>query len=103
MSAAWQTVIWLTVVTVLIRASGPVLLGGRQLPPPVQAVVALLAPALLAALVVTQTFGDPDGGITLDERVPAVAAAGLLLAWRPKALLPAIAVAGVVAALLRAL
>ena len=103
MSAAWQTVLWLTVATILIRAAGPVLLGGRELAAPVRAVVALLAPALLAALVVTQTFGDPDGGITVDERVPAVAAAGLLLAWRPKALLPAIALAGAVAALLRAL
>jgi branched-subunit amino acid transport protein len=103
MSAAWQTVLWLTVATVLIRAAGPVLLGGRELAAPVRAIVTLLAPALLAALVVTQTFGDPEGGITIDERVPAVAAAGPLLAWRPKALLPAIALAGVVAALLRAL
>ena len=103
MSAAWQTVLWLTVTTIVIRAAGPVLLGGRDLAPPVRAVVGLLAPALLAALVVTQTFGDPEGGITIDERFPAVAAAGLLLAWRPKALLPAIALAGAVAALLRAL
>ena len=103
MSAAWQTVLWLTVATILIRAAGPVLLGGRELAAPVRAVVALLAPALLAALVVTQTFGDAEGGITVDERFPAVAAAGLLLAWRPKALLPAIALAGLVAALLRAL
>jgi branched-subunit amino acid transport protein len=102
-SAAWQTVVWLALATAVVRAAGPVLLGGRELPPPVRAVVTLLAPALLAALVVTQTFGDPEGGITIDERVPAVAAAGLVLAWRPKALLPAIALAGVVAALLRAL
>lgn len=103
MSAAWQTVLALTVATVLVRAAGPVLLGGRALPSGLQKVVPLLAPALLAALVVTQTFGDPEGGITVDERMPAVAAAGALLAWRPKALLPAVALAGVTAALLRAL
>ena len=50
-----------------------------------------------------QRWQTVEGGITADERFPAVAAAGLLLAWRPKALLPAIALAGVVAALLRAL
>jgi L-fucose mutarotase/ribose pyranase (RbsD/FucU family) len=68
-----------------------------------RAIVALLAPALLAALVVTETLGTGDGGIVADERLPAVAAAGALLAWRPKALLPAIALAGAVAALLRVL
>lgn len=103
MSAAWQTVIALAVATAVIRASGPVLLGGRELGERMRAIVALLAPALLAALVVTETLGDGDGGIAVDERLPAVAAAGALLAWRPKGLLPAIALAGAVAALLRVL
>ena len=103
MTEVWVTIGVLAVATAATRAAGPVLFGGRDMHPRLREVVALLAPALLAALVVTQTFGDPEGGITVDERVPAVAAAGLLLAWRPKALLPAIALAGVVAALLRAL
>jgi branched-subunit amino acid transport protein len=44
------------IVTVATRGTGPALLGGRQLPRWFQSVVVLLAPALLAALVVTQTF-----------------------------------------------
>ena len=102
LSAAWQTVIWLTVGTVLVRAA---LRSARR--PRARSTRAgggrAAGAVLLAALVITQTFGDPEGGVTVDERVPAVAAAGVLLAWRPaKALLPAIALAGSAAAQPRA-
>ena len=72
MTATWTTIGVLAVVTAAIRASGPVLLGGRDLPPRLVAVITLLAPALLAALVVTQTVGDPAG-------VPVIAATGAAL------------------------
>jgi len=49
------------------EALEPVLVGARELPPRADAVIALLAPALLTALVVTETFGE-DGHIVLDER-----------------------------------
>ena len=100
MSDAWTTVIVLAVTTLLIRASGPVLLGGRDLPVPVRRVVVLLAPALLAALVVTETLSDANG-LVLDERAAGVAAAGLSLLWRDSLLL-AMAVAVVVTATARA-
>ena len=101
MSAAWITIIVLTVGTALIRASGPVLLGGRELPASVRDVVALLAPALLAALVVVETVGAPEGGaLDFDARVAGVAAAGAVLAVRGSMLL-AVVVAAVVTALLR--
>ena len=58
-------------VTILFKASGPVLLGGRELPPRVASVVEVLAPAMLAALVVTQTFGG-DRELVLDERLAGV-------------------------------
>ena len=64
--------------------------------------VPLLAPALLAALVVTQTLSDADG-LSVDERLAGVGAAAAVLAWRHDAMLAAIAVAAAVAALLRAL
>ena len=66
--------------TVLLKAAGPVFLGGRALPPRAVALVEVLAPAMLAALVVTQTVGG-DGELVLDERVAglAVAAAAILL------------------------
>jgi len=64
-------------------------------------VVELLAPAVLAALVVTQAVGG-DGEIVVDERVPALAAAAVALVLRAPMLL-VVVVAAVVAALLRAL
>jgi branched-subunit amino acid transport protein len=97
----WATVISLAVITALIRAAGPVALGGRDLPPLVHDVVALLAPALLSALVVTETFSE-SGELVLDERAAGVAAAGAVLAARGP-LLAAIAVAAAVTAALRAL
>ena len=92
-------------MTALFRAAGPVLLGGRELPGRVQDVIALLAPALLAALVVVQTLAAPEGGsLAVDERVLGVGAAGLVL-WRGGTALPAVAVAvaAIVTAVTRAL
>ena len=63
--------------------------------------LALLAPALLAALVVTETFGRPDGALEIDERAAGVAAAGGALAVRAPILL-VIAIAAAVTALARA-
>ena len=102
MSDVWLTIGVLAVATAAIRASGPVLLGGRDLPPRLQGVIALLAPALLAALVVVETIGAPGGGsLELDERIAGVAAAGAVLA-SGRSTLPAVAVAAIVTAGLRA-
>ena len=101
MSETWAVVAGLTLTTALIRASGPMLLGGRRLGGRARSVVGLLAPALLAALVVVETFSDADG-LILDERAAGVAAAGLTLLWRESWLLP-MGVAVVVTAVLRAL
>ena len=57
MSVLWVTILVVALASAAIKATGPVLFGGRELPPRARAVIALLASALLAALVVTQTFG----------------------------------------------
>jgi branched-subunit amino acid transport protein len=101
MTEVWATVVVLAAATAAIRAAGPVALGGRALPPAVQDVVALLAPALLSALVVTETFGE-SGELVVDESAAGVAAAGVVLARRGS-LLVAIAVAAALTAALRAL
>jgi branched-subunit amino acid transport protein len=89
MTEVWLTIAVLTVATVAIRASGPLLLGGHPLPPRVQNVISLLAPALLAGLVIVQTFGAPEGGaLELDARVAGVGAAAVALRFR----LPTLAV-----------
>ena len=102
MADAWVLVAALIVTTVLIRASGPVLLGGRELPPRANAVIGLLAPALLAALVVTETFRSDDGELIVDERALGIAGAGVVLLLRGPMLL-ALAVAMALTAGARAL
>ena len=102
MAEGWVLVAWLVVTTALIRASGPVALGGRRLPERAVAVIALLAPAILAALVITETFGGEGSKLTVDERALGVAAAGGALALRAPLLLT-LAVAMAVTAGARAL
>ncbi len=100
MTTLWITIVAVALANAVIKAAGPVLVGGRELPPRAVAVIALLAPALLAALVVTETFGE-DGHLVLDERAVGVAVAAAALALRAPMLL-AIALAAVTTALVRA-
>jgi branched-subunit amino acid transport protein len=102
MSDVWITIAVLTVTTVAIRAAGPVLLGGRELPARLDGVIELLAPALLAALIVVETVG-PAAELDVDERLAGVLAAAGVLAWRRSSMLATILVAAGVTALLRAL
>jgi hypothetical protein len=63
------------------------------------AVIALLVPSVLTALVVTETFGE-DGRLVLDEKAIGVAVAAVALALRAPVLL-AVALAVVATALAR--
>jgi branched-subunit amino acid transport protein len=103
MTEVWITIAVLTVTTAATRAVGPVLLGGRDLPPRLRGVIVLIAPALLAALVVVQTLSAPEGGaIELDARLAGVgAAAGALVLGLST--LPVVALAAAVTALVRAI
>jgi branched-subunit amino acid transport protein len=99
MSDAWIVVIVVAGFTVLLKAAGPVFLGRRQLPARVDAVVALIAPVMLMALVVTQTFGG-DEEVAVDARVPGVAAAAVAI-WRGTSIIVAMLIAASVTALIR--
>ena len=101
MSAAWTTIAGLAVTTFAIKAAGPVALGGRELPPWVLRYIALLAPALLAALVVVETFAEGKD-LVLDARAAGLAAAAAVLAAR-LSVLWAVGASAAAAALLRAL
>lgn len=92
MAEEWALVAWLIATTAAIRATGPIALGGRELPARMMGVIALLAPALLAALVVTETFRGEGSELTVDERALGVAGAGAVLALRGS-ILAAMAVA----------
>ena len=79
MNAVWTTIVVLIITTIAFRAAGPVAVGGRNLPPAVVRVISLLAPALLAALVVVETFGGEGRSLTLDARAAGLAVAGAIL------------------------
>jgi branched chain amino acid efflux pump len=98
-SAVWLAVIVVGIATVLLKATGPVLLGGRELPPHVNALVVLLAPAVLAALVVTQVVGG-DRELVFDERLAGLGAAVVAIALRAP-LLVVVAAAAAATALAR--
>lgn len=101
MSAAWTAVLVVGLATVALKAAGPVLAGGRELPPGSARVVNLLAPALLAALVATQAFGS-DEALVIDERGAGLAVAGVAVLLRAP-LLVVVAGAAATAAGLRML
>jgi branched-subunit amino acid transport protein len=97
--SAWVVVAVVGAVTILFKAAGPVFLGRRPLPARVQSVVDLLAPVMLVALVVTQAVGAGTG-VSLDARLPGVAA-GALAVWRGLPIVAAMAIAAAVTALVR--
>jgi branched-subunit amino acid transport protein len=98
---AWIVVGVVGVVTIAFKAAGPVFLGKRELPARADAVVALIAPVMLTALVVVQTFGGQEE-LSVDARVPGVAAAALAL-WKGAPIVAAMVIAAVVTAALRLL
>jgi branched-subunit amino acid transport protein len=100
-SELWGLIAGCALVTALIKAAGPVAFGGRELPNRLGGVIALLTPALLAALIVTQALAD-GRRIAMGADTAGVALAGVVL-WRGGSVLAGVAVAVVVTAGLRAL
>ena len=99
MSESWTIVLAVGAGTMAIKAAGPVLLGPRPLPGPIRSVVALLAPALLAALVATATLASGPA-LVVDARLVGLGAATLALLLRAPVLL-VVVIAAVAAALAR--
>jgi hypothetical protein len=94
-TAVWTVVGVVGAATMAFKALGPVGLAGRALPPHLASVLGLLAPAVLAALVVTSAAGDW-------RRVVGLAAGAVAVLLRAP-LLVVVVVAAVSAAALRAL
>ena len=99
-STALLLVLGAAVITALIKAAGPVALGGRDLPLWFSGVVAMMAPALFAALVVTQALADGRHWAIGADTV-GVALSGIA-AWRGASVIVVVAIAAVTTALLRA-
>jgi hypothetical protein len=100
-TAVWVTIGALALGTTVLKLAGPLLLGGRHLPGGALGVIELLASALLAALVVVETFGN-GRSLTLDARALGVVFAAGALAKRAPVIV-AVVGAAVVTALARAL
>jgi branched chain amino acid efflux pump len=97
----WITVAGLCVTTALIKAFGPLVFGGRDLPGLLARAIPLLAPALLAALVVTETVGGTGRSLVIDARVGGLAVAAFAI-WRRWPLAVVVLCAAGATALLRA-
>jgi branched-subunit amino acid transport protein len=98
---SWAALLALCAISYALKASGPVLAGGRQLGPQVRQTLDLVPVPLLAALILVQTVGDGHR-LVLDARVPALAVAAVLV-WRRAPFLVVVLAAAATAALLRAL
>jgi uncharacterized membrane protein len=102
MSAVWILIAVLFAGTVALKAAGPITVGGRRLSPRAAAVIGLVAPALLAALVAYETLTPGRPGVVADARLVGLAAAAAAIALR-RSMLVVVIVAAAATALARAL
>lgn len=100
MTGIWIMIAALALATTALKLVGPLLLGGRELPAGALGIIELLASALLAALVVVETFGN-GRSLTLDARALGVLFAAVALTRRAPVIVAVIGAAAV-AALARA-
>jgi branched-subunit amino acid transport protein len=100
-TTAWLVVGIVGAGTMAMKAVGPVVLGGRTLPDRAMSVISLLAPAVLAGLIVTQTIGG-NHHYVFDARLAGLAAAAVALRFRAP-LLVVVVLAAAVTAVVRAL
>lgn len=99
MRTVWLAVGIVAAISAASKALSPVALGGRTLPAAARTVIGLLAPALLAALVVVQVVGPRWSQV--DWTVPAGLATAVAARLLRAPDLVAILVAVVTTALLR--
>jgi hypothetical protein len=100
-TSVWVVIAVLALATAGLKLAGPLALGGRPLHPKALNVVELLASALLAALVVVETFGK-GRLLVLDARVLGAAFAAVAV-WRRAPMIVVVLGAAAVTALARLL
>ena len=98
---SWWTVIALAAGAYGFKALGLVVLGGRTIPDRIERCLALIPAALIAALIVKDTFSVGQH-LQLDARAAGVGVA-VLAAWQRLPLILVIVVGAAVTALVRAL
>jgi hypothetical protein len=82
MTATWITIGVLFVGTALSKAAGPLTVGGRTPGGVGMEVTRLVAPAILAGLVVYETLAGDGGGVRFDARLVGLVAAAAGIAAR---------------------
>ena len=97
----WTLVFALAATAYAFKVLGFVLVGERRLPPMLDRCLALIPAALIAALVMKDTFSAGQH-LQLDARAAGVAAA-VIAAWRKAPLIAVIVIGAAVTATLRAL
>jgi hypothetical protein len=97
---AWVLIAAVSAGTIALKGLGPLVIGGRSLPRPLLGVVALLAPTLLAALIVTQAFAD-GRHLVVDARAAGLGVALVAVLLRAPVLV-VVVLAAATAALARA-
>ncbi|HEX7582265.1 MAG TPA: AzlD domain-containing protein [Gaiellaceae bacterium] len=81
MSAAWITVLVVGAGTAVLKAVGPVGVANKELPPRVTELLSMVGPAILGALVVTETFAH-GRHLVVDARIAGVAAGAVAVLLR---------------------
>jgi Branched-chain amino acid transport protein (AzlD) len=95
-TGVWVTIAVLALATAALKLAGPLALGGRPISASALNVVELLASALLAALVVVETFGK-GRALTLDARVLGAIFAAVALTRRAPMIVVVLGAAAVTA------
>jgi uncharacterized membrane protein len=75
----WLGIVLLAAATLLFKALGPVTSAGRRIPAHLEVATGLLPTALIAGLLITQTFDGPWG---VDAKLVGVVAAVIAVALR---------------------
>jgi branched-subunit amino acid transport protein len=101
MTAAAVTILGLGIVSYMLKAAGPLLLGSRKMPPWFDRVATLSPGPLLAALVLTSAV-VADRAFIFDARIAGLGAACVAL-WRGAGFVTVVIVAALATAAVRAL
>jgi branched-subunit amino acid transport protein len=97
----WTLVLVLAAAAYSFKVIGLVVIGRRQLPAPLERCLALIPAALIAALIVNDTFADGQD-LVIDARAAGVVAA-VFAVWRRAPLIVVIVIGAVVTAAIRQL
>jgi hypothetical protein len=98
MTGIWIVIAALTVGTLGMRAVGPLTVGNRRPSERAIGVTRLVAPAILAGLVIYETLNRDGAGIAFDARLAGLGAAVLAIAVRAPMLVVVLVAAAATAA-----